>query len=50
VLVADNRSGDKGQREFGMLLTFTLKDLPDVRIPLNLDPEGFVGGGAGKNR
>jgi hypothetical protein len=50
VLVVDNRSGDKGKLDWAMLMTFTLKDLPDVRIPLNLDPEGFVGGGAGKNR
>lgn len=50
LLVADNRSNGRGQQEFGMILTFTLKDLPDVRIPLNLDPQGFMGVGAGKNR
>ena len=45
-VVRDNR----GVNDFGMLLTFTLKDLPSARIPLALDPEGAAGGGSGKNR
>jgi hypothetical protein len=41
--------------EVGILLTFTLKDLPNIRLPLPLDPEGVGGGtsgsgGSSKNR
>jgi len=37
--------------DYGLLLTFTLKDLPNVRLPLAFDPEGALGGGgSGKNR
>lgn len=46
VLVRDN----DGVEEYGLLLTFTLKDLPNVRIPLAYDPEGTGGSGSGKNR
>jgi len=46
VVLRDNR----GVNDFGMLLTFTLKDLPNARIPLALDPEGAAGSGSGKNR
>jgi len=35
-IVRDNRGG---QEEFGFLLTFTLKDFPDINLPLNLDPD-----------
>ncbi len=38
-----------GEDEFGVLLTFTLKDLPNVRIPLSLDADSLAGSG-GKNR
>jgi LPS-assembly protein len=46
VVVRDNR----GANDFGIILTFTLKDLPNVRLPLSLDPEGVGGGGGGKNK
>jgi lipopolysaccharide assembly outer membrane protein LptD (OstA) len=39
-----------GVNDYGVLLTFTLKDLPNVRLPISLDPEGATGGGSGKNR
>lgn len=44
VIMRDNR----GEEEFGLLLTFTLKDLPQVRLPLPIDPQGT--GGSGKSR
>lgn len=46
VNVRDNR----GVTDFGFILTFTLKDVPGVRIPLNLDPESLVGADSGKNK
>lgn len=45
-VVRDNR----GVNDYGVLLTFTLKDLPNVRIPLLFDAEGTTGGGSGRNR
>jgi hypothetical protein len=44
--VRDNR----GANDYGIILTFTLKDLPNVKLPLSLDPEGVGGGGSGKNK
>lgn len=45
--VRDNR----GVNEVGVLVTFTLKDLPNIRIPFSLDPNAVTsGGGSGKNR
>ena len=44
--IRDNR----GQEDFGVLLTFTLKDLPNFRLPLSLDPEGLAGGSSGKSQ
>jgi LPS-assembly protein len=38
-----------GEDEFGVLLTFTLKDLPNVRVPLALDADSLAGG-SGRNR
>jgi hypothetical protein len=52
-LIRDNGGGPTNgdPKEYGLLLTFTLKDIPGVHIPLALDPEGVVGGsGSGKNR
>jgi LPS-assembly protein len=46
VVVRDNR----GANDYGIILTFTLKDLPNVKLPLSLDPEGVGGGGSGKNK
>ena len=44
--VRDNR----GVNEVGVLVTFTLKDLPNIRIPFSLDPSAVSSGGSGKNR
>ncbi len=45
--VRDNR----GVNEVGVLVTFTLKDLPNIRIPFSLDPNAVSSGsGSGKNR
>lgn len=33
------RDNGNGRNEFGFLLSFTLKDLPNVTLPLNLDPQ-----------
>ncbi|MEY5011009.1 MAG: hypothetical protein RLZZ253_2148 [Verrucomicrobiota bacterium] len=54
-LVRDNgRTAQKSQsmNDYGVVLTFTLKDLPQVRLPISLDPDalGSGGGGTGKNR
>jgi len=54
LVVRDNggvkSSSNDSTEEFGLLLTFTLKDIPGVRIPIALDPDGFGGGGTGRNR
>jgi LPS-assembly protein len=39
-----------GVNDYGLVLTFTLKDIPGVRLPVSLDPEDITGGGSGKNR
>jgi len=44
--VRDNR----GAESYGLLLTFTLKDLPNVRLPISVDPDLSGTGGDGKNR
>lgn len=44
------RDNGGGQEDYGVLLTFTLKDLPGVRLPLSLDPEGLAGGSSGKSK
>jgi hypothetical protein len=41
ILVRDN----DGVRDLGILLSFTLRDLPKVRLPLNFDPAQLGGGG-----
>ncbi|MEA3188549.1 MAG: LPS-assembly protein [Chthoniobacter sp.] len=43
-VVRDNRR----TQEFGLLLSFTLKDVPAVSLPLNFDPEGLAGSSKGK--
>ena len=45
-IVRDN----DGVNDYGFVLTFTLKDIPGVRLPVSLDPDDFGGGGTGKNR
>jgi LPS-assembly protein len=44
-VVRDNR----GAEDYGVILTFTLKDLPNLRLPLSLDPDG-TSSGDDKNR
>ena len=44
------RDNGDGKEDFGVLLTFTLKDLPGVRLPLSIDPEGAAGGSSGKSK
>ena len=47
VSIRDNR----GVNDFGVLLTFTLKDLPNVRLPFTLDPTAIISGsGSGSSR
>ena len=45
-VVRDNR----GVNDYGLVLTFTLKDIPGVHLPISLDPDDLAGGGTGKNR
>lgn len=40
LIVRDNRTGSS---EYGILLTFTLKDFPAVSLPLGFDPQGSRG-------
>jgi LPS-assembly protein len=47
--VGVNVRDNGGKDEFGVILTFTLKDLPSVRVPLALDADSLAGTG-GKNR
>lgn len=43
--VRDNR----GAEDYGVILTFTLKDLPNLRVPLSFDPGDVTGSGEGRN-
>ena len=45
-VVRDNR----GVNDYGVLLTFTLKDLPNVRLPVALDPDATTSSSSGRNR
>ncbi len=45
-LVRDNR----GVSDVGLILTFTLKDLPNIKLPLSFDPDQTTGSGSGRNR
>ena len=49
MIVRDNKGTNKSQTDIGVLLTFTLKDIPNIRLPLALDPTSG-GEGSGKNR
>ena len=49
MIVRDNKGSNKSQTDIGFLLTFTLKDIPNIRLPIALDPSGG-GSGSGKNR
>ncbi len=48
VLARTNRSNGKDVNDYGVILSFSLKDLPDVNVPLSFDPSGQTG--SGKNR
>jgi hypothetical protein len=54
VVVRDNggvsKSTNSSTLEYGLLLTFTLKDVPGIRVPLSYDPSTTGGSGSGKNR
>ncbi len=49
MLIRENKGTRGTQSDIGLLLTFTLKDIPNVRLPLSLDPTGGSGD-SGKNR
>ncbi len=40
VVARTSSSGGKEVNDYGVVLTFTLKDLPDVKLPVNFDPSG----------
>jgi len=42
-VVRTNSSNGKEVNDYGVVLTFTLKDLPDVKVPVNFDPSGQSG-------
>ena len=44
-----NIRDNDGEKEFGMILTFTLKDLPSIRMPFSLDANTLSGTGS-RNR
>ena len=50
LMTRQNRRDGKEVNDYGVILTFTLKDLPDVRLPISFDPSGSTGGGSGQNR
>jgi hypothetical protein len=50
VLARTNKRDGREVNDYGVILTFTLKDLPNVRVPFSFDPTGGAGGGSGKNR
>ena len=51
VLARNNSAGGKNVNDYGVVLTFTLKDLPDVKLPISVDPGSLSGSGSGsKNR
>lgn len=47
-LIRDNRDGER-KKEYGLVLTFTLKDLPQVSFPFNIDPNPQGTGGSESN-
>ena len=48
VLARNNSAGGKNVNDYGVVLTFTLKDLPDVKLPISIDPSST--GSGSKNR
>ena len=49
VLARNNSSAGKTVNDYGVVLTFTLKDLPDVKLPISVDP-GSTSGSSSRNR
>ena len=49
LMVRENRGTQKSLTDIGVLLTFTLKDIPEVHLPISLNPSG-TGTGSGRNR
>jgi LPS-assembly protein len=51
VLARQNRRDGDVVNDYGVILTFTLKDLPGLAVPFSFDPSGSSGAsGSGKNR
>jgi LPS-assembly protein len=54
LVVRDNGRTDlksDSMNDYGVVLTFTLKDLPQIKVPISLDPDSIASGsGSGKNR
>jgi LPS-assembly protein len=50
VLARQNRRDGKEVNDIGVVLTFTLKDLPDLKVPISFDPSGQSGSGGARNR
>ncbi len=45
VYVRDNQVNGAGGTDFGVTLTFTLKDFPSISSPISFDPQGAAGNG-----
>jgi LPS-assembly protein len=50
VLARTNRRDGQEVNDYGVILTFTLKDLPGLAVPFSFDPSGGANGGSSKNR
>ncbi|MEQ1851337.1 MAG: LPS assembly protein LptD [Chthoniobacteraceae bacterium] len=48
-IARNNGTAATSQYDYGVVLTFTLKDLPDLRLPLSFSPRGQGSSAAGKN-
>ena len=46
----NNGTTSRSQNDYGVVLTFTLKDLPDLKLPVSFNPGGQGTSGTGKNR
>ena len=45
VYIRDNKVNGYGSTDFGVMLTFTLKDYPSISSPISFDPAGIAGQG-----
>jgi hypothetical protein len=48
-IARNSSSGSRDVNDYGVILTFTLKDLPDVKLPVSFDPSS-TGGSSSSNR